>query len=57
MGGGKRCAACAELIGAQEVEYEIHLTSGKRVLLHLPCRAIWLQECEPDGPTRPPSTP
>jgi hypothetical protein len=47
MGGGKRCAACAEPIGAEEVEYEVNLTSGKRVLLHQPCHTIWLKECEP----------
>jgi hypothetical protein len=33
MGDGKRCAACAEMIGAREVEYEVNLTSGKKVLL------------------------
>jgi len=54
MGDGKRCAACAAPIGAREVEYEVNLTSGKKVLLHQPCHAIWLQECEPDGP--PPAT-
>jgi hypothetical protein len=47
MGGGKRCAACAEPIGAEEVEYEVNLTSGKRVLLHQPCHTIWLKECAP----------
>ena len=47
MGGGKRCAACAEPIGAEEVEYEVNLTSGKRVLLHQPCHMIWLKECAP----------
>lgn len=55
-GDGKRCAACAELIAARQVEYEVKLKSGKTILLHPPCHAIWLQECEPDAPTAP-STP
>jgi len=50
-GHGKRCAACAEPIGAREVEYEINLWSGKKVLLHQPCHTIWLKECEPNAPT------
>jgi hypothetical protein len=56
MGEGKRCAACAELIGAAEVEYEVNLTSGKKVLLHQPCHTIWLQECGPDKPAKPRKT-
>jgi hypothetical protein len=54
-GDGKRCAACAEPIGAREVEYEVNLKSGKTILLHPPCHAIWLKECEPDAPTAAPS--
>ena len=56
MGDGKRCAACTEPIGAGEVEYEVNLTSGKKVLLHQACHAIWLQECEPDKPAKPRAT-
>jgi hypothetical protein len=56
-GDGKRCAACAEPIGAREVEYEVNLKSGKTILLHPPCHAIWLKECEPDAPTAAPSPP
>ena len=57
MGDGKRCAACAEPIAARQVEYEVNLTSGKKILLHQPCHAIWLKECEADAPTTAPSTP
>jgi hypothetical protein len=56
-GDGKRCAACTEPIGAQEIEYEVNLTSGKRALLHQPCHTIWLQECETDKPAKPRKTP
>jgi len=56
MGTCKRCAACAEPIGAAEVEYEVNLTSGKRVLLHQRCHTIWLQECGPDASTKPRKT-
>ena len=50
-GDGKRCAACAEPIGAREVEYVANLKSGKSILLHPICHGIWLQECEPDATT------
>jgi hypothetical protein len=50
-GGGKRCAAWAEPIGTGEVEYEVNLRSGKKVLLHQPCHTISLKECSPDAPT------
>ena len=59
-GDGKRCAACAEPIGEREIEYEVTLTSGRVILMHRPCRQIWLQECEPGAtlPAQPaPSTP
>jgi hypothetical protein len=60
MGDGARCAACAEPIGAREVEYEADLASGRKILLHRPCYLIWIEECEP-GPSTPeapaPSTP
>lgn len=47
-GDGKRCDGCALPIAPQDVEYEVALTSGRTILLHLTCHMIWLEECEPD---------
>ena len=46
-GEGKRCAGCAEPITPRDVEYEVVLTSGTKILLHRLRHLIWLQECEP----------
>jgi hypothetical protein len=56
-GDGKRCAACAEPIGVREIEYEVTLTSGSVILMHRPCRQIWLEECAPGASTPPTEAP
>jgi hypothetical protein len=50
-GEGKRCAGCAELITSGDIEYEVLLTSGTKILLHRQCHAIWQRECEPGTAT------
>jgi hypothetical protein len=50
-GEGKRCAGCAEPITARDVEFEVKLTSGTKILLHRHCHAIWLEECAPGAAT------
>ena len=47
-GSGSHCAACGELIGQTEIEYEVELSSGAAILrLHRRCHEIWLEECGP----------
>jgi hypothetical protein len=50
-GDGKRCAGCAEPITSSDIEYEVPLRSGPKILLHRHCHAIWLEECEPGAAT------
>jgi hypothetical protein len=53
IGAGRRCAACADPIRAGQVEYEVNLSSGQKILMHQPCHAIWLEECEHDNRAKP----
>jgi hypothetical protein len=55
-GDGKRCAGCAERITSGDIEYEAALTSGKMILLHRRCYAIWQEECEPGPATEAPAS-
>jgi len=52
-GLGKYCAACSEAITPQETEYEVELSSGTLIRLHLRCYHLWMEEC---GPSRPNSS-
>jgi hypothetical protein len=52
MGRGTQCGACAEPIRTGQVEYEVNLRSGQKILMHPPCHAIWLEECERAWPAK-----
>ncbi len=45
-GDGKRCSGCLDPIVSGEVEYEVELTKGGTIYLHVACHAIWTQECD-----------
>jgi hypothetical protein len=46
MGAGRICRGCDLPIKAQETQMEIELPDGRRVVLHRPCYAVWLELCD-----------
>jgi len=52
-GLGEHCAACAEAISPDEIEFEVDLPSGMRIRLHRRCYQLWLEECVTLGEAGP----
>lgn len=56
-GGTGTCACCGTAIGSHEVEYEVHLSAGRKFLTHMDCYRIWREEAAqaqpaPTSPSR-----
>ena len=51
-GTGLICSACAEPIGSEQVEYEVDLSGGVRLLFHPRCHVQWQLECVGRLPAR-----
>lgn len=47
QGTGRPCHLCRRPILAQEIEYEVDLATGKRLLFHFACQQAWEEAGRP----------
>ncbi len=44
-GNGRVCSACTIEITADQVEYEVEVTRGESIFVHIVCYQFWVEEC------------